>query len=272
MPQDNIHFTSEQVLDELAARICSGLKAAAEARCHAWHHHLDIGDALIEAQERVSIGWKRWLRTNCALSVRSAFRYAQLARQRDKIEAEIQATGGALSMRAALRLITEPSTRKKKAGVVETATAEARPQERRGDAPVGGDVGGDEKMPPFEEWSDLNWMTALDEISTNQLVELLPWTRLLSVLGAERLLEVMPPDLRKQLETQFARQLKARDRKPFKPAKNSSKPRVVAGREHAAHMPVPVYEPEKVAPAPAPEPPAERTYHGRRILDDKTIH
>jgi hypothetical protein len=131
MPQDNIHFASEQVLDELAARICSGLKAAAEARCHAWHHHLDIGDALIEAQERVSTGWKRWLRTNCALSVRSAFRYAQLARHREKIEAEVQATGGAevqatggqLSMRAALRLITEPSTRKKKnkAGAVETA-------------------------------------------------------------------------------------------------------------------------------------------------------
>ena len=113
-PSDNSDFGRVNVLHALAERIRASLKAAQEGRCHAWHHYLDIGDALVEAQERVSTGWKKWLHKNCcALSVRSAFRYTQLARHRAEIEAEVKATGGQLSLRAALRLITKPQISKK---------------------------------------------------------------------------------------------------------------------------------------------------------------
>jgi hypothetical protein len=77
------------------------------------HRDLDIGDMLIEAQGRVSSGWKRWLRENCFLSVRTAMLYMQLARHRAEIEAEIERMGE-LSLRAAIRLIAKSDTTKKK--------------------------------------------------------------------------------------------------------------------------------------------------------------
>jgi hypothetical protein len=74
------------------------------------HQDLAVGDALIEAQARVSSNWKQWLRENCFLSVRTALLYQRLARHRAEIEAEIE-RAGELSLRAAVRLIAEPSTR-----------------------------------------------------------------------------------------------------------------------------------------------------------------
>jgi hypothetical protein len=94
-------------LDELTATILAALDAAQEARCHAWHNIFSAGDALLSAQEHVSTNWKQWLREHCSLSVRTAFRYMQLARHRAEIEAAIK-ENGELSLRAALQLIAEP--------------------------------------------------------------------------------------------------------------------------------------------------------------------
>jgi len=77
-------------LEDLARQVRAGLELARRERCNALHHDLDVGDALLEAQARVSTGWKRWLRENCFLSVRTALLYQRLARHRDEIEAEIE--------------------------------------------------------------------------------------------------------------------------------------------------------------------------------------
>src|SRR5262245_45619571 len=80
-------------LEDLARQIRAGLELARRERCNALHRDLDIGDALLEAQARVSSGWKRWLRENCFLSVRTALLYQRLARHRTEIEAEIERVG-----------------------------------------------------------------------------------------------------------------------------------------------------------------------------------
>jgi hypothetical protein len=95
-------------LPELADLIRAMRQVEQQAGRHAWHHRLDIGDALIAAQAKVSSGWKRWLREHCFLSVRTAMRYQQLARHRDEIEAQIDQLGE-LSLRTALRTISKPS-------------------------------------------------------------------------------------------------------------------------------------------------------------------
>ena len=95
-------------LDELAHRIRTALQISRQDRCNALHRDLDAGDTLIEAQRRVSTGWKKWLRKNCFISVRTAMLYMRLARHREEIEAEIE-RAGELSLRAAIRLIAEPS-------------------------------------------------------------------------------------------------------------------------------------------------------------------
>jgi Zincin-like metallopeptidase len=109
------------VLEQLAYQIRTSLELARRDRCNALHHDLDVGDALMGAQNRVSTGWKKWLRDNCFLSVRTALLYQQLARHREEIEAEIERVGE-LSLRAACRLIAKP---KKKPA--ETAPAEPDP-------------------------------------------------------------------------------------------------------------------------------------------------
>jgi hypothetical protein len=101
------------VLDQLAHRIREARQAAQQAGAALLHHTLDAGDALNEAQTRVSTGWKRWLRDNCFLSVRTAFVYQQLANHRTEIEAAI-GQAGELSLRAALRLIAPPRSNKPK--------------------------------------------------------------------------------------------------------------------------------------------------------------
>jgi hypothetical protein len=107
------NFNGEAVLDDLAARIRTALQAARQARSNALDHALKAGDALNAAQELVSSGWKRWLRTNCFLSPSTALLYQQLARHRPEIEAKIEQIGE-LSLRAARRLVAKPTKRKPK--------------------------------------------------------------------------------------------------------------------------------------------------------------
>jgi len=101
------------VLDQLALRIREAQQAVQTAGATALRHALEAGDALIEAQSRVTTNWKKWLRDNCFLSVRTAQLYQQLARHREEIEAAI-AQAGELSLRAACRLITPPRSNKPK--------------------------------------------------------------------------------------------------------------------------------------------------------------
>jgi hypothetical protein len=110
VPAADSGFSEEiaEILDDLARRIRESRQAAQQAGAAVLHHSLDAGDALNAAQARVSTGWKRWLKNNCFLSVRTALVYQQLARHRDEIEAAI-GQAGELSMRAALRLITKPT-------------------------------------------------------------------------------------------------------------------------------------------------------------------
>ena len=110
-PAPQQEFESAATLDELAAQIRTALQVSRQDRCNALHRDLDIGDMLIEAQAQVAIGWKRWLRENCFLSVRTAMLYQQLARHRAEVEAEIERVGE-LSLRAAIRLITKPAAKK----------------------------------------------------------------------------------------------------------------------------------------------------------------
>ena len=98
---------ARQELAELAQRIRAALQASRADRCNALHHDLEVGEALVEAQNHVTTGWKHWLGENCSLSVRTAMLYMQLARHRAEIEAEIERVGGELSLRAAVRLVTK---------------------------------------------------------------------------------------------------------------------------------------------------------------------
>jgi hypothetical protein len=101
------------VLDQLAHRIREAQQAVQTAGATVLRHALEAGDDLIEAQSRVSTNWKKWLRDNCFLSVRTAQLYQQLARHREEIEAAI-AQAGELSLRAACRLITPPRSNETK--------------------------------------------------------------------------------------------------------------------------------------------------------------
>jgi hypothetical protein len=105
---------NQQDLTALAKQIRDALQASRKDRCNALHRDLDVGDALIAAEGQVAEGrWKHWLRENCFLSTRTAFLYMQLARHRDKIEAEIERVGE-LSLRAAVRLIAKPARERPK--------------------------------------------------------------------------------------------------------------------------------------------------------------
>jgi Protein of unknown function (DUF3102) len=100
---------ARQEFAELAQRIRAGRQAIEQAMCNALHVALDVGEALIEARTRVSVGqWGRWLSANCSLSVRSAKLYVQLARHRAEIEDAMQQVPE-LSLRGARRVISKPT-------------------------------------------------------------------------------------------------------------------------------------------------------------------
>jgi hypothetical protein len=97
-------------IDELAATIRREFDEVRRAGCNALHHAMKAGDALNDAQERVTGNWKRWLRENCFVGVRTAFLYQRLARHRDQIEAAMNGLTAELSLRGALRLISTPKS------------------------------------------------------------------------------------------------------------------------------------------------------------------
>jgi hypothetical protein len=97
-------------LTAIAATICTELRNEAKAGAAVLHHAMNAGDALNLAQanqHRTNLTWKRWLRENCLISVRTAFVRQQLARHRQEIEAEVQRVGDYFSIRAALRKIAK---------------------------------------------------------------------------------------------------------------------------------------------------------------------
>jgi hypothetical protein len=104
---------NSSVLDQIAHRIRESHRVAQEAGAALLHHAFEAGDALNEAQARVSTNWKGWLKEYCFLSVCTALVYQQLARHRDEIEARIEEVGQ-LNLRAALRFISkqDPGARK----------------------------------------------------------------------------------------------------------------------------------------------------------------
>jgi hypothetical protein len=129
MSEENCNATTGAqvaVLAKLAHRIRTAVQTSQQDRCNALHHDLDAGDALIEAQKRVCSSWKRWLKENCSLGVRTAMLYMQLARHRRDIENEIERVGE-LSLRGAVRLICAPSKKafKPKKPDLITAVAQA---------------------------------------------------------------------------------------------------------------------------------------------------
>src|SRR5262249_27628450 len=94
-------------LEDLARRIREGRQEIEKLTRNALRIALDIGDALNDAQARVTEGgFGRWLRANCLMSQRSAELYQQLARHREEIEDKL-AAAGELSIRAARKMIAK---------------------------------------------------------------------------------------------------------------------------------------------------------------------
>jgi hypothetical protein len=186
---------ARQELAELAQRIRSALQASRADRCNALHHDLEVGEALIEAQNHVTTGWKRWLGENCSLSVRTGMLYMQLARHRAEIEAEIERVGE-LSLRAAVRLVTKK-----------------QPLEPESTEPP---------KPPAV-------VIAISKATDAELTEAL------TALGFERFLRVMPNDWRPILEARAGGQMisRAKVRHPNVRLKNLDKARlrVMSGTE-----------------------------------------
>jgi hypothetical protein len=155
----------ESPLDELARRIRAGRQAIDQSIRNALRVALDVGDDLIEARSRVSIGhWGRWLKANCFLSARSAELYAQLARHRPEIEDALQRIPG-LSLRAAARLIAKPAAKK-------CAEKESKPE----------------------------LAAAVGRLSDEELKKQLP-----AALPFDRFLRVLSPDWRGKIESRLSK-------------------------------------------------------------------
>jgi phage-related tail protein len=101
---------AEPVLDEVFAVVRAKLRDVQAAGAALLHSAMAVGDALNLAEIQIKQrggNWKRALRDNCFLNVRTAFVYQQLARHRAELEEAIERAGD-LSLRAALRLISTP--------------------------------------------------------------------------------------------------------------------------------------------------------------------
>jgi hypothetical protein len=106
MPTDNSKSPTNQLLEQLAAKIRAAFEDARKHRCSALQCSIDAGDALLQAQAQVTTGWTRWLRTNCGASERTGFICMKLAKYRAELETRLR-RGEELSVRAALRLIAK---------------------------------------------------------------------------------------------------------------------------------------------------------------------
>jgi hypothetical protein len=100
-------------LDLLAERIRVGHAGVRSASANALAVALDVGDALLEARNRVSSGWERWLHESCHLALSTARLYQALAKHRPEIEAELE-EDPEFSLRAARRLIAPPRSNEPK--------------------------------------------------------------------------------------------------------------------------------------------------------------
>jgi len=70
---------------------------------------MDVGDLLIEAKKRVGHGdFEAWLGTECQLSFRAARRYMGMAKNRVKIEAQLNAKSARVADLSAQRLLAPP--------------------------------------------------------------------------------------------------------------------------------------------------------------------
>jgi hypothetical protein len=119
--QDN----SQDSLPQLAAKVRAAHQAMREATRVTLRAVLDAGDALTAAKPQVPEGeWRRWLRANCFLSVRTAELYRQLAANREQIETELERVTD-LSLRAARRLITKRTTTAREPAAVFHSLTEA---------------------------------------------------------------------------------------------------------------------------------------------------
>jgi hypothetical protein len=192
---------ARQELDDLARRIRAALQASRADRCNALHRDLEVGEALIEAQKHVTTGWKRWLRENCSLRVRTAMLYMQLARHRAEIEAAIDRLGE-LSLRAAIRLISKK-----------------KPGERESTEP-----------PPKPPESAL--LIAISKATGAELTEAL------IALSLDRFLQVMPAEWRPKLEARAGGQMisRVKERHPNVRLKHldKAKLRIVGSTESSA--------------------------------------
>jgi len=157
--------TTPDDLQDLACRIRQAVKAVQNGGAALLHLAMKAGDALNQAQERVSTNWKKWLHDNCFMSVRSALVYQQLANHRDEIQAEIE-RAGEISLRAALRLIAKSENPKKPPKA---------------------------KKPSFDA---LNWWKSASREDR---------TRLLEAISLVGLIGAMPPSMRKELERRAKR-------------------------------------------------------------------
>lgn len=94
-------------LPVLAADIRREHAAVGEAAARGVQHALAAGDALIEARASIAHGaWSTWLAANVpGLSARTAQLYMQLARNRDRLDAQRVADS---SLRAAVALVSKP--------------------------------------------------------------------------------------------------------------------------------------------------------------------
>jgi hypothetical protein len=100
-----------QGIDELAVIVRNEIRQSQMAWSNALGHAMNAGDALIAVMPKLAergINQKKWLRENCFAAVSTAQLYMQLARNRDRIEAELQ-RNVELSLRAARRLISKSS-------------------------------------------------------------------------------------------------------------------------------------------------------------------
>jgi hypothetical protein len=171
--------SDEPVLDQLARQIRAAFKEARASTANALAAAMTGGDALFLAKQRGvgAIGWQRWVKQHCGLSLSTARLFMQLAGHRAEIEEKLRDDPD-LSLRAARRLIGRPS-----------------PNKSTG------------KTSPTRQESSLTAAAAEVVIAMSDE----DWTAALEIgLGFDRFLRVMPPAWRPLLEARAGGQALSR--------------------------------------------------------------